>query len=74
MTFSCTFPLSWRAFDISLLVLVLCRYFADANHSLQSGPDVGPTYAGNLIYYGGQVYVTGITYGEFTSIPPAMQR
>ena len=69
MTFSCTFPLSWRAFDISLLVLVLCRYFADANHSLQSGPDVGPTYAGNLIYYGGQVYVTGITYGEFTSNP-----
>lgn len=33
--------------------------------SLQSGPDIGPTFAGDMIVQDGQVYLTGITYGQF---------
>ena len=33
----------------------------------QSGPDIGPTYAGGMVYdpYSDAIYVTGATYGSF---------
>ncbi|KAL3924675.1 MAG: hypothetical protein SGILL_000900 [Bacillariaceae sp.] len=41
----------------------------DSTVAIQSGPDVGPSYSGGMVYdsFSNALYVTGATYGTFSS-------
>jgi hypothetical protein len=43
--------------------------FPDSIAAIQSGPDVGPSYSGGVVYdaFSNSLYVTGATYGTFSS-------
>ena len=43
-------------------------YVPDNIVALQTGPDVGPSYAGGMVYdrFANTIYVTGATYGSFS--------